>query len=184
MTPAEAFAALELPSTAGPHETQRAYRRLAFQYHPDRNPDCPDSFFKFKQITRAYRLLQAWFRMDSQSRGLGPCSRCGQYGFVRLGLDRKAYCRPCLIFSAGPPALPSPPVIIASCGFTILMLSVAVVCLATALSTRSLFYSSAALVSGGIGTIALAITAILISEVHRRRAAGGEWRWRTRRTRL
>lgn len=183
MTPAEAFAVLELPSTAGPFEAQRAYRRLAFQHHPDRNPSDPDCFTRFKQITRAYRLLQAWFRLDGQARGLGPCSRCGQYAPVRLGLDRRPYCRPCLIFSAGHPALPSPPVIVAGCGFTIVMLGIAVVCLVTSASTHSLAYSFAALISGSIGTLALAVTAILIAEVHRH-ARAGEWRWRSRRSRL
>ena len=34
-----AFETLELPSDASPKQIRSAYRRLALQWHPDKNPD-------------------------------------------------------------------------------------------------------------------------------------------------
>ena len=38
-------------------EIKRAYRKLVFQYHPDRNPDNPEAAEKLKQIMAAYDVL-------------------------------------------------------------------------------------------------------------------------------
>jgi molecular chaperone DnaJ len=42
---------------ATPDELKRAFRKLALRYHPDRNPDDPESEALFKQVTAAYELL-------------------------------------------------------------------------------------------------------------------------------
>ena len=42
---------------ATPDEIKRAYRKLVFQYHPDRNPDKPEAAEKLKQIMAAYDVL-------------------------------------------------------------------------------------------------------------------------------
>ncbi|KAL2047463.1 hypothetical protein ABVK25_011490 [Lepraria finkii] len=39
-------AALELPSTATPNDIKKQFKKLALQYHPDRNPD-KDTTAKF-----------------------------------------------------------------------------------------------------------------------------------------
>lgn len=49
---------LEISPQASPEEIKKAYRRLAFAYHPDRNPeDRPLAENKFKEITEAYGIL-------------------------------------------------------------------------------------------------------------------------------
>ncbi len=49
---------------ADAQELKKAYRRLAMEYHPDRNPS-PDAAEKFKEINRAYEVLS-----DDQKRAL------------------------------------------------------------------------------------------------------------------
>ncbi|MDY6861444.1 MAG: DnaJ domain-containing protein [Thermodesulfobacteriota bacterium] len=39
-------------------EIKKAYHRLAFQYHPDLNPDNPLSEEQFKEISQAYEILK------------------------------------------------------------------------------------------------------------------------------
>ncbi|MGW6281355.1 DnaJ C-terminal domain-containing protein [Kribbella sp. NPDC055071] len=50
------YAILGLSRDAGADEIQRAYRRLARQYHPDVNKD-PDAEERFKEVSEAYDVL-------------------------------------------------------------------------------------------------------------------------------
>ncbi len=43
--------------TADGKTLKSAYRKLAMQYHPDRNPDDPEAEAKFKEINEAYSIL-------------------------------------------------------------------------------------------------------------------------------
>jgi hypothetical protein len=47
---------LGVSKDAGEEEIKRAYRRLALQFHPDRNKD-PGAETKFKEINEAYAIL-------------------------------------------------------------------------------------------------------------------------------
>jgi len=48
---------LGIEKTATQEEIKRAYRKLALQCHPDRNPDDPDAEFKFQEINNANSIL-------------------------------------------------------------------------------------------------------------------------------
>lgn len=48
---------LGLEKGASPDDVRAAYRRLAFQYHPDRNKDDPSATRKMKEINEAYAVL-------------------------------------------------------------------------------------------------------------------------------
>ena len=51
------YAILGVPRNATDEEIKKAYRRLALQYHPDRNPGNKEAEEKFKEITEAYSVL-------------------------------------------------------------------------------------------------------------------------------
>jgi len=48
---------LGVERSASEEELKRAYRKLAVQYHPDRNPGDPACVEKFKQVNEAYQVL-------------------------------------------------------------------------------------------------------------------------------
>src|SRR6202795_3970505 len=48
---------LDVARTATEADIKKAYRRLAMKYHPDRNPDDPESEHKFKEAKEAYEIL-------------------------------------------------------------------------------------------------------------------------------
>ena len=58
-------------------EIKSAYRRLAVRYHPDKNPDDPESEERFKEASEAYAVLS-----DSEKR-----DRYDRFGHQGLGSD-------------------------------------------------------------------------------------------------
>ena len=48
---------LGISETSKPEEIKKVYRKLAFQYHPDRNPGNKGAEAKFKEISGAYYVL-------------------------------------------------------------------------------------------------------------------------------
>ena len=51
------YEVLGVKKTATPDEMKKAYRKLAIQYHPDRNPDNKEAEEKFKELAKAYEVL-------------------------------------------------------------------------------------------------------------------------------
>ncbi len=57
MTKRDYYEVLGVERAATKDDIKKAYRKLAFQYHPDKNPGNKDAEDKFKEATEAYEVL-------------------------------------------------------------------------------------------------------------------------------
>jgi DnaJ-class molecular chaperone len=68
---------LRVRRDATPAEIRKAYRKLAMQYHPDRNPE-PGAAEKFREVSEAYAVLSGKEKAPAQMPG--PQARNRQQG--------------------------------------------------------------------------------------------------------
>ena len=77
---------LGVSKTATDKELKSAYRKLAIQYHPDKNPDNPAAEAKFKEAAEAYEVLSdadkkaRYDRYGHQGVNMGGGGRGGYQG--------------------------------------------------------------------------------------------------------
>jgi hypothetical protein len=61
------YQVLGVSSTASLPEIQKAFRRLAFEWHPDRHPRRPHCEIRFREIVSAYRALRRTHRSSARA---------------------------------------------------------------------------------------------------------------------
>lgn len=74
------YEVLDIPRNGGEAEIKKAYRQLALQFHPDRNPGNKEAEEKFKEASEAYEVLR-----DPEKRDL--YDRYGHEGLKRTGFS-------------------------------------------------------------------------------------------------
>lgn len=72
------YATLGVPREAGTEDLKKAYRKLAMQYHPDRNPGDKQAEARFREVSEAYDILK-----DDQKRA--AYDRYGHAAFEQGG---------------------------------------------------------------------------------------------------
>jgi len=84
--PVDYYETLGVSRDAGSEELKKAYRRLALEHHPDKNPDDPTAAEKFRAATEAYQVLSdAGKRARYDRFGHADPSPFGAGGGVDLG---------------------------------------------------------------------------------------------------
>jgi molecular chaperone DnaJ len=66
------YKTLGVDKRASAEEIKKAYRKLARQYHPDRNPGDKDAEAKFKEISQAHDVLSDLEKRKQYDSGSGP----------------------------------------------------------------------------------------------------------------
>lgn len=85
MSKRDYYEVLGVERTASEPELKKAYRKLALQFHPDRNPDKPEAEERFKEVSEAYSILSDAEKREVYDRyGHAGLQRGGQPGFTNV----------------------------------------------------------------------------------------------------
>jgi len=85
MSQSDYYAVLDVPETASPQDIKASYRKLAFEYHPDRTGGNPESADRMKAINEAYAVLSD----EAKRREYDALRR--RFGGAAAGEFRKSY---------------------------------------------------------------------------------------------
>jgi molecular chaperone DnaJ len=80
-TKPDLYKILGVGKNASDEEIKKAYRKLARQYHPDRNPGDAKAEERFKEISAAYDVLSDAEKKRAYDQGTGPFATGGGAGF-------------------------------------------------------------------------------------------------------
>jgi molecular chaperone DnaJ len=80
-TKPDLYKVLGVGKNASDAEIKKAYRRLAREYHPDRNPGDAAAEERFKEISAAYDVLSDPDKRKAYDQGTGPFATGGGAGF-------------------------------------------------------------------------------------------------------
>src|SRR5271170_2317246 len=82
MSKADYYDLLGVKKTCGLDDLKKAYRKLAMQFHPDKNPGDKAAEHKFKEISEAYQVLSDYDHRAAYDRfGHAAFQQGGQGGF-------------------------------------------------------------------------------------------------------
>ena len=81
MSKRDYYQTLGVARSATADEIKKAYRKLAMQYHPDKNPNNKKAEEKFKEITEAYEVLSD----DEKRKGYDQFGHAGASGANPFG---------------------------------------------------------------------------------------------------
>src|ERR1700736_5966957 len=79
-TRSDYYKTLGVDKKASAEEIKKAYRKLARQYHPDRNPDDKAAEERFKEISQAYDVLGDPDKRKQYDSATGPFATGGGPG--------------------------------------------------------------------------------------------------------
>lgn len=92
MTKPDYYELLGVERGASEAEIKKAYRKLAMQHHPDRNPGDKDAEAQFKAVTEAYEVLSDQEKRTTYDR-YGESGLRGQHGFTDINEALRAFMR-------------------------------------------------------------------------------------------
>jgi molecular chaperone DnaJ len=91
------YSTLGISKTASDQEIKKAYRKMAMQYHPDKNKGNKESEAKFKEVNEAYEILSDkqkrsnYDQFGSAETGPGGFGGYGSQGFSGQGFDFSSF---------------------------------------------------------------------------------------------